>query len=110
MLTPDNPYMRAFFTDREAIYDRPDDATDLVAKAVVWSENPEECERVGAAGYQRCVADGHSEVDRAGRSWRCGSGWRVGDDWARNADRAPAGPGPVFSPRQCIIWRRLVLS
>ena len=65
MLVPDNEHMRAFFTDEEAIYYRDGDVADLVAKAVAWSRSPDQCEEVAQAGWRRCMADGHSETDRA---------------------------------------------
>jgi spore maturation protein CgeB len=65
MLVPGNEHLRAFFTDDEAIYYREGDVADLVARAVAWSRDPERCREVGRAGWRRCIADGHSEVDRA---------------------------------------------
>jgi spore maturation protein CgeB len=65
MLTPDNPYMRTLFSEDEAIYYQEGDVSELVKKAVEWSQDPERCDLVAEAGWRRCMRDGHSETDRA---------------------------------------------
>ena len=64
MLTPDNPALRGYFTGDEAIYYRERDLRDAVATAVKWAADPAACARVAAAGHERCLRDGHSELDR----------------------------------------------
>ena len=65
MLAPDNPSLRGYFGDAEAIYYRDGDIDSLVEAAHRASDDPGVWRSVAQAGWERCKKDGHSELDRA---------------------------------------------
>ena len=66
MLAPRNDLLRAMFEeDREAAYY--DGREELLEKIRFYLARDGERQRIARAGYERCMRDGHSNVDRARR-------------------------------------------
>lgn len=64
MIAPRNQLLKAMFAEgREAVYY--DGKEELLEKIRFYLTNDDARQRIARAGYERCIRDGHSNIDRA---------------------------------------------